>query len=85
MLEVRPRRVGRATYQVPIEVRPERRSALAVRWIINAARARSGAPISRRLYNELLEASRGQGAAVRRRDELHRMAEANRAFVHYRW
>jgi small subunit ribosomal protein S7 len=85
MLEVRPRRVGGATYQVPIEVRPERRSALAVRWIINAARARSGAPISRRLYNELLEASRGQGAAVRRRDELHRMAEANRAFVHYRW
>ncbi|MEE8362768.1 MAG: 30S ribosomal protein S7 [Dehalococcoidia bacterium] len=85
MLEVRPRRVGGATYQVPIEVRPERRSALAVRWIINAARARSGAPISRRLYNELLEASRGQGAAVRRRDDLHRMAEANRAFVHYRW
>ncbi|MFW6174935.1 MAG: 30S ribosomal protein S7 [Chloroflexota bacterium] len=85
MLEVRPRRVGGATYQVPTEVRPERRVSLSMRWLINAARARRGAPISRRLYTELLEASRGQGAAVRRREELHRMAEANRAFVHYRW
>lgn len=85
MLEVKPRRVGGATYQVPTEVRPERRVSLAMRWLITAARARQGAPIARRLYNELLDASRGQGAAVRRREELHRMAEANRAFVHYRW
>jgi len=85
MLEVKPRRVGGATYQVPTEVRPERRVSLAMRWLITAARARQGAPISRRLYNELLDASQGQGAAVRRREELHRMAEANRAFVHYRW
>jgi|TARA_B110000196_G_scaffold103216_1_gene89725 small subunit ribosomal protein S7 len=85
MLEVKPRRVGGATYQVPTEVRPERRVSLAMRWLITAARARQGAPISRRLYNELLDASLGQGAAVRRREELHRMAEANRAFVHYRW
>jgi small subunit ribosomal protein S7 len=85
MLEVRSRRVGGATYQVPTEVRPERRMALAMRWIIQASRSRSGVPMSQKLYQELLEASRGQGAAVRRREELHRMAEANRAFVHYRW
>ena len=84
-LEVKPRRVGGATYQVPVEVRPERRGALAQRWLISAARARSGTPIANRLYGELLEASRGSGVAVRRREELHRMAEANRAFVHYRW
>ena len=85
VLEVKPRRVGGATYQVPVEVRTERRLSLAMRWIITAARSRSGRPISERLFQELLEASRGQGAAVRRREELHRMAEANRAFVHYRW
>ncbi len=84
-LEVKPRRVGGATYQVPVEVRPERRTALAHRWIIQAARSRSGQPIARRLYQELLEASRGQGSATRRREELHRMADANRAFAHYRW
>lgn len=84
-LEVRSRRVGGATYQVPTEVRPERRLSLALRWIVSAARARQGRPITRRLYEELLDASRGQGAAVRRREEAHRMAEANRAFVHYRW
>ncbi|MEX0762366.1 MAG: 30S ribosomal protein S7 [Dehalococcoidia bacterium] len=84
-LEVKPRRVGGATYQVPIEVRPERRMALAQRWLITAARARAGRPVSEKLYQELLEASRGQGAAVRRREDVHRMAEANRAFVHYRW
>jgi small subunit ribosomal protein S7 len=84
-LEVKPRRVGGATYQVPVEVRPERRGALAQRWLISAARDRSGTPIANRLYAELLEASRGSGVAVRRREELHRMAEANRAFVHYRW
>ena len=84
-LEVKPRRVGGATYQVTVEVRPERRGALAQRWLISAARDRSGTPIANRLYTELLEASRGSGVAVRRREELHRMAEANRAFVHYRW
>lgn len=84
-LEVKPRRVGGATYQVPVEVRPERRSALAQRWLIQAARARTGRPVAERLYLELLEASRGGGAAVRRREDAHRMAEANRAFVHYRW
>lgn len=85
MLEVKPRRVGGATYQVPVEVRPERRVALARRWIINSARSQTGAPMSQRLYRELLDASRGQGVAVKRREDLHRMAEANRAFVHYRW
>ena len=84
-LEVKPRRVGGATYQVPVEVRPERRSALAQRWLIQAARARSGRPAAERVYMELLEASRGGGAAVRKREDAHRMAEANRAFVHYRW
>ena len=85
MLEVRSRRVGGATYQVPTEVRPNRRVTLAMRWIIRGARARSGRPIAECLAQELLEAARGQGSAVRRREELHRMAEANRAFVHYRW
>ncbi len=85
MLEVRSRRVGGATYQVPTEVRPSRRVTLAMRWIIRGARARSGRPISECLAQELLEAARGQGSAVRRREELHRMADANRAFVHYRW
>ena len=84
-VEVKSRRVGGATYQVPIEVAENRRNALAMRWVINAARLRSGSPMHERLASELVEASRGQGAAVRRRDELHRMAEANRAFVHYRW
>ena len=85
ILEVKPRRVGGATYQVPVEVRVERRLSLAMRWIITAARSRAGRPIAEKLFQELLDASRGQGAAVRRREELHRMAEANRAFVHYRW
>ena len=85
VLEVKPRRVGGATYQVPVEVRPGRRLSLAMRWLVTAARARSGRPIAERLFQELLDASRGQGAAARRREELHRMAEANRAFVHYRW
>ena len=85
LLEVKPRRVGGATYQVPIEVRSNRQMALAMRWILRASRARTGRPMAERLAQELLEASRGQGAAVRRREELHRMAEANRAFVHYRW
>lgn len=85
MLEVKSRRVGGATYQVPTEVRPERRLALAMRWIIAAARNRGNRPTHESLASELLEAARNQGAAVRRREELHRMAEANRAFVHYRW
>jgi len=84
-LEVKPRRVGGATYQVPVEVRSERRISLAMRWLITAARSQTGAPMAQRLYRELLEASRGQGVAVKRREDLHRMAEANRAFVHYRW
>ncbi|MCI0438891.1 MAG: 30S ribosomal protein S7 [Chloroflexi bacterium] len=85
MLEVRSRRVGGATYQVPTEVRPERRLALAMRWLIGSSRSRGGSPMSQRLAQDLMEAARGQGAAVRRREELHRMAEANRAFAHYRW
>jgi small subunit ribosomal protein S7 len=84
-LEVRSRRVGGATYQVPREVRPERQNALAMRWLITSARSRTGRPMAQRLAQEILEASRGQGTAVKRREDLHRMAEANRAFVHYRW
>ena len=85
MLEVKARRVGGATYQVPIEVRPERRLALAMRWLVRYARARTGMPMRERLTQEFLEAFRGQGAAVKRKEDLHRMAEANRAFAHYRW
>ena len=84
-VEVRSRRVGGATYQVPTEVRPERRMALAIRWLISGARARGGRPMAERLSQEFLEASRNQGSAVKRREDLHRMAEANRAFAHYRW
>ncbi|MBI2846448.1 MAG: 30S ribosomal protein S7 [Chloroflexi bacterium] len=85
ILEVKPRRVGGATYQVPVEVRSDRGTALAVRWLINAAKARAGKPMADRLAAELIDASKGQGAAAKRRDDLHKMAEANRAFVHYRW
>ena len=85
LLEVKPRRVGGATYQIPTELRTNRSEALAMRWLIRSARARKGMPSTRKLANELMDASRGEGAAVRRREELHRMAEANRAFVHYRW
>jgi small subunit ribosomal protein S7 len=85
MVQVKSRRVGGATYQVPTEVRPERQLALAMRWIVLAARSRSGRPMAERLAQELLEASRGQGTAVRRKEDLHRMAEANRAFAHYKW
>ena len=84
LLEVKSRRVGGATYQVPNEVRPERRTTLAMRWIIAAARSRSGRPMAERLSQELLEASRGEGTAVKRKEDLHRMAEANKAFDHYR-
>lgn len=85
LLEVRPRRVGGATYQVPVEVRAGRDIALAMRWIINAARARSGRSMSEKLAAELSSAALGQGAAVKRREDTHKMAEANRAFAHYRW
>lgn len=84
LVEVRPRRVGGATYQVPTELRPARSEALAMRWLIRGARSRKGMPMRRGLAQELMEASRGEGSAVRRREELHRMAEANRAFVQYR-
>ena len=84
-VEVKPRRVGGATYQVPIEVPERRRNALAMRWLIRSARARTGQPMRSRLAAEIIDASRGQGTAARRREEVHRMAEANRAFVHYRW
>ena len=84
-VEVRSRRVGGATYQVPREVRSNRRLALAIRWIITAARERSGSPMFERIAQELIEASKSQGTAVKKKEDLHRMAEANRAFVHFRW
>jgi small subunit ribosomal protein S7 len=84
MMEVRPRRVGGATYQVPLEVPTSRRLTLAMRWIISSARARSGKSFSEKLASELLDALNNQGAAVRKREETHKMAEANRAFSHYR-
>ena len=84
-LEVKSRRVGGATYQVPTEVRRDRQVALAMRWVVQAARARSGMPMAERLARELLDASRGQGEAAKKKEDIHRMAEANRAFVHYRW
>jgi small subunit ribosomal protein S7 len=84
-LEVKPRRVGGATYQVPMEVRPVRKLALALRWLVGSARARSGRSMSEKLAAELMEAASGQGAAVKKREDTHRMAEANRAFAHYRW
>jgi len=85
VIEVKPRRVGGATYQVPVDIRSERRQALALRWLIDAARSRGGHSMSEKLAAELLDASDNGGGAVRRKEETHRMAEANRAFVHYRW
>lgn len=84
-LEVRSRRVGGATYQVPVEVRPDRSQALAIRWLINASRARSETTMVDRLSNELMDAAAQRGAAVKKREDTHRMADANRAFSHYRW
>ncbi|MCS7038070.1 MAG: 30S ribosomal protein S7 [Anaerolineae bacterium] len=84
-IEVRPRRVGGATYQVPMEIRPERRQTLAHRWLIQHARKRSGKSMSEKLAAELLDAANNQGATIRKRDETHKMAEANRAFAHYRF
>ena len=85
LLEVRPRRVGGATYQIPMEVRPERRLTLAIRWLVQNARQRPGKSMAEKLANEFMDAAAGQGASIKKRDDTHRMAEANRAFAHYRW
>lgn len=84
-LEVKSRRVGGATYQVPLEVRPKRQIALAVRWLIQLAGNRRGVPMRRALAMELMDAYRGQGSAIKKRDDTHKMAQANKAFAHYRW
>jgi small subunit ribosomal protein S7 len=84
-LEVRSRRVGGATYQVPVEVRPRRANTLAIRWIVGFSRARREKTMAQRLANELLDASNGVGASIKRRDDLQKMAESNKAFAHYRW
>lgn len=85
VLEVKPRRVGGATYQVPVEVRPERRMALAIRWLITYAQARTEKTMEEKLAAELLDASQNLGAAIKKREDTHKMAEANKAFAHYRW
>lgn len=85
VVEVKSRRVGGATYQVPVEVRPVRRTTLAMRWIIDSARKRSEKSMVRRLAGELMDAAEGRGAAVKKREDTHRMADANKAFAHYRW
>ncbi|MBC7224239.1 MAG: 30S ribosomal protein S7 [Anaerolineae bacterium] len=85
VLEVRPRRVGGATYQVPVEIRPERRTSLAMRWLVQSARARHGRSMAEKLAAELMDAAQGQGATIKRKEDTHKMAEANRAFAHYRW
>jgi len=85
VIEVKSRRVGGATYQVPVEVRPERRVSLAVKWIINSARARAEKGMVYKLANELLDAYNNRGAAIKKKEDTHKMAEANRAFAHYRW
>ena len=85
ILEVKPRRVGGATYQVPVEVRPERKLSLAIRWLVGTTRSRSGKSMSEKLAAELMDAANNTGATVKRREDTHKMAEANRAFAHYRW
>ena len=85
VLEVRPRRVGGATYQVPMEVPSYRRLSLGLRWLVESARQRPGKTMAQKLAAELMDAARGEGAAIRRRENIHRMAEANRAFAHFRW
>ena len=85
LLEVKPRRVGGATYQVPVEVRPDRGLSLAMRWLIKSARARTGKSMAEKLAAELSDASKGQGATIKKREDTHKMAQANRAFAHYRW
>ncbi len=85
LIEVKPRRVGGATYQVPVEIRGDRRNSLALRWLIGSSRARPGHSMAEKLAGELMDAARNTGATVKRREDTHRMAEANRAFAHYRW
>ena len=85
MVEVKPRRVGGATYQVPVEIKGDRKMSLAMRWLISSARSRGGKSMAEKLASELLDASNNTGATIRKRDETHRMAEANKAFSHYRW
>ena len=85
LLEVRSRRVGGANYQVPVEVRPTRGTTLALRWLVNNARARKEHSMAERLVGEIMDASNGQGVSVKRREDMHKMADANRAFAHYRW
>lgn len=85
MVEVKPRRVGGSTYQVPVEVNPYRRNSLAMRWLLAATRSRSGRGTAEKLAGELMDAANGQGGAVKKKDDTHRMAEANRSFSHYRW
>jgi len=85
LVEVKARRVGGATYQVPVEVRPERGTSLALRWLVTFARTRSGRTMSAKLANEIIDAANETGGAIRRREEVHRMAEANKAFAHYRY
>ena len=85
LVEVRSRRIGGANYQVPREVRPERRTALAMRWIISAARGKKGSPINEKLAEELILASKNEGSAIKKRDDTHKMAEANKAFAHFAW
>lgn len=85
VLEVRSRRVGGATYQVPVEVRPKRRRSLAIRWLVGFSRKRSEKTMAERLANELMAAYKGEGASVKKKDDTHRMAEANKAFAHFRW
>jgi small subunit ribosomal protein S7 len=85
LVEVRPRRVGGATYQVPVEVAPERAQVLAIRWIINFARSKKGMPMAERLAREFADAYKGEGSSIKKREDTHKMAEANRAFAHYRW
>lgn len=84
-LEVRPRRVGGATYQIPMEVPPHRSLSLAIRWIVESARSRKGKPMALRLVDEILEAAKGEGPSVKKKEDTHKMAESNRAFAHYRW
>jgi small subunit ribosomal protein S7 len=85
VLEVKPRRVGGATYQIPMEVPPDRRISLAMRWLLQSARSRPGKSMAEKLANELMDAAQGTGATIKKRDDTHRMAEANKAFAHYRW
>ena len=85
LLEVKPRRVGGATYQVPVEVRPDRGLSLALRWLVKSASARTGKAMAEKLAAELSDAAKGQGVTIKKRDDTHKMAEANRAFAHYRW